>query len=175
MATTTKKATANRANSRRSTGPKTNAGRAVAKMNATAHGLRSAAPVIPGERAEDFDAFRAGVVATLAPVGTLEAELADRVASLSWRLRRVVAYETGAAADAIADGVRAARGDDDADDDDMLALIGLPGADDGPTRPSRRQLDEARKSAKCPTSDCATPSAGCPACRPTPRSPATGA
>jgi hypothetical protein len=86
--TTLAKIAANRQNAMKSTGPRTAAGKAAAGANAIAHGLRSAAPVIPGEDPADWEAYRAGVVAALAPAGTLEAELADRVASLSWRLRR---------------------------------------------------------------------------------------
>ena len=58
----------------------TAAGPAVAKMNPVAHGLRSPAPVVPGERAEDWEVFRAGVADSLRPAGAPEAELADRLA-----------------------------------------------------------------------------------------------
>lgn len=96
--TTPAKIAANRRNALLSTGPTTAAGIAVAKMNAVRHGLRTAAPVIPGETAGDWEAFRDGVVADLAPVGVLETELADRVAVLSWRLRRATAFEAGVVA-----------------------------------------------------------------------------
>lgn len=95
--TASKKLAANQSNALQSTGPRTEAGKAVAKMNAMNHGLRSPAPVVSGERPEDWDAFRTGFVTDLAPVGTFEAELVERIASLSWRTRRVVAYEAGIA------------------------------------------------------------------------------
>src|SRR5689334_22124379 len=89
---------ANRQNALKSNGPRTEEGKAVAKHNAVSHGLRSPSPVVPGEDPADWAAYRGGVAAALAPAGTLEEELADRVASLSWQLRRVTAYETGVTA-----------------------------------------------------------------------------
>jgi hypothetical protein len=89
-----KRAAANRRNAKRSTGPKTATGKTKTGQNALAHGLCSAAPVIPGEPADGWDAHRAGVVEALRPVGGLEETLAERVAACLWRLRRVVAYET---------------------------------------------------------------------------------
>jgi hypothetical protein len=75
----------NRRNARRSTGPRTSGGKARAKLNAMTHGLRTTVPVLPGERAEDWEAHHKGIVASLAPAGALEGELADRVALLLWK------------------------------------------------------------------------------------------
>jgi hypothetical protein len=91
---TEKKIAANARNATRSTGPRTSSGKTRAKLNAVVHGLRTVSPVLPGESVEDWNSFRTGVIATLAPSGALETELADRVALLMWRLRRVVGYET---------------------------------------------------------------------------------
>jgi hypothetical protein len=75
-------------------GPKTQAGKEVARWNATRHGIRSPAPVIPGlEKAEDWEEHRDGVLQSLSPEGHLELVLAERVALLSWRLHRVTRYE----------------------------------------------------------------------------------
>ena len=75
-------------------GPKTQAGKEVARWNATRHGIRSPAPVIPGlEKAEDWEDHRDGVLDSLSPEGHLELVLAERVALLSWRLHRVTRYE----------------------------------------------------------------------------------
>lgn len=101
--------TANRRNAQRSTGPRTAAGKAVAKLNAVSHGLRSAAPVVPGERAKDWHDHKAGMLAALAPVGTLETELADRAALLLWRLRRVATFETNVSAAGVESVVATAR------------------------------------------------------------------
>jgi hypothetical protein len=46
------------------------------------------------ESEEDFDRHVDGILANLAPEGSLEEELARRIASLLWRLRRVVRYES---------------------------------------------------------------------------------
>src|SRR5918997_2289439 len=75
-------------------GPKTQSGKEVARWNATRHGIRSPAPVIPGlEKAEDWEDHRDGVLESLSPEGHLELVLAERVALLSWRLHRVTRYE----------------------------------------------------------------------------------
>lgn len=76
-------------------GPKSARGKAASRSNAVKHGLRSDAPVIP--LAEDFgesERFRDGIIASYAPEGGHETELAGRVASLLWRLRRAGRYET---------------------------------------------------------------------------------
>jgi hypothetical protein len=140
------KVAANRTNARNSTGPKTEAGKQAAKMNALSHGLRSAAPVIPGERPEEWEAFRDGIAATLGPVGVLETELADRAASLAWRLRRVTAYETGVTAAAVGRATAKARGEDDGDKlPALLALTRRPA--ERTYADCRKQLDAAREGA----------------------------
>jgi len=76
-------------------GPVTQEGKEVVRWNATRHGIRSPAPVVPGvEQAEDWEAHRDGVLESLQPEGHLEMMLAERVALLSWRLHRVIRYET---------------------------------------------------------------------------------
>jgi hypothetical protein len=89
---------ANRRNAAHSTGPRTPAGKGKSSKNALSHGLRAELPVLPGERAEDWEVHRAGVFRGLSPVGTLEEALAGRVALCLWRLRRVAAYETAVTA-----------------------------------------------------------------------------
>ena len=76
-------------------GPKTEAGKEVVRWNATRHGIRSPAPVVPGlEKPEDWEEYRDGMLEDLAPLGSLELALAERVTLLSWRLHRVTRYET---------------------------------------------------------------------------------
>ena len=95
MAASAAKTSANRKNATKSTGPKTLAGKKASAMNATRHALLSVVPVLPGvEKAEDWVAHRSATLASLAPSGYLETVLADRVASLLWRLGRVTRYET---------------------------------------------------------------------------------
>jgi hypothetical protein len=76
-------------------GPATQEGKEVVKWNATRHGIRSPAPVVPGvEKKADWEEHRDGILESLQPEGHLELVLADRVALLSWRLRRVIRFET---------------------------------------------------------------------------------
>jgi hypothetical protein len=76
-------------------GPVTQEGKEVVKWNAVQHGVRSPAPVVPGvEKAEDWEDHRDGVLESLQPEGHLELVLAERVALLSWRLHRVIRFET---------------------------------------------------------------------------------
>jgi len=76
-------------------GPATQEGKEVVRWNAICHGIRSPAPVVPGiERVEDWEEHREGVLESLSPEGHLELVLAERVASLSWRLNRITRYET---------------------------------------------------------------------------------
>jgi hypothetical protein len=75
-------------------GPTTQEGKEVVRWNATRHGIRSPAPVIPGvEKYEDWEEHRDGVLESLQPEGHLETVLAERVALLLWRLNRVTRYE----------------------------------------------------------------------------------
>jgi len=84
---------ANRLNGQRGAGPKTPEGKAVASRNRVTHGLTSASGLLPGEKLDDFSDLRARVHAELAPDSAIEMELAERIASLLWRLRRVPAFE----------------------------------------------------------------------------------
>lgn len=86
---------ANRENARQSTGPRTDEGKGVSARNATRHGLLARETVLPDEDADAFEAFETSLRAHLAPVGELEALLADRVVSTAWRLRRVGRIEAG--------------------------------------------------------------------------------
>src|SRR5262245_57239032 len=89
------KLAANRSNARRSTGPRTSAGKTRSSKNALCHGVYSTLPVVAGlEWNEDWETHRAGILESLAPEGTLEEALAERVALCFWRLNRVHRYET---------------------------------------------------------------------------------
>src|SRR5688572_13770310 len=84
---------------RAKTGPKTLGGKARVAGNAITHGVYSVVPVLPGvEDAADWEVHRAGLVASLQPVGHFEAVLVERAAAHLWRLRRVLRYETDMAA-----------------------------------------------------------------------------
>lgn len=92
--TTSKQNTANKENARKSTGPKTAAGKARASMNAATHGLTAEKVVIPGEVPEDFEVFRQDVYDQFEPVGVLEKQLVERIAFSFWRLRRIPTLES---------------------------------------------------------------------------------
>ena len=79
---------ANRLNAQKSTGPKTPQGKAVVAQNALKHGLSARHDVIITESQEDFDLHRDSLLEELAPQGPMESILADRIVSLSWRLKR---------------------------------------------------------------------------------------
>ena len=148
--TTPAKLIANRANARESTGPTTDAGKAVARLNAVSHGLRSAVPVIPGEDVAEWDAFRDGMAAALAPVGALEDELAGRAALLLWRLRRVIRFEAGTTAAATERAVGRALGDGEGDNH-LQALLNPGGGAGAPRTVAGRRKELAGKRARLVT------------------------
>jgi hypothetical protein len=85
---------ANRRNALRSTGPKTDEGKRQSRRNALRHGL-TAETVIDGlEDREDYREFEAAVVADYDARTAVERELVLRLASLLWRLRRIISIET---------------------------------------------------------------------------------
>src|ERR1700729_2743137 len=85
---------ANRRNALRSTGPKTEEGKRQSRRNALRHGL-TAETVIDGlEDSEDYRSFEAAVIADYDARTAVERELILRLASLLWRLRRIIAIET---------------------------------------------------------------------------------
>ncbi|MGH9197596.1 MAG: hypothetical protein ACRD1T_17865 [Acidimicrobiia bacterium] len=76
-------------------GPKTVRGRAAVRHNAVKHGLRSDDPVVTAhESPGDWKRHRDATIKSLAVEGHLETELAERIALLLWRLKRVARYET---------------------------------------------------------------------------------
>ena len=82
----------NRNNAQQSTGPRTSAGKAKVS-NALKHGLTSQKIVLPTEKLADFDSFRRGLLAALAPQGDLESALAEKIEIDMWRVRRVPVLE----------------------------------------------------------------------------------
>jgi hypothetical protein len=85
---------ANRRNALRSTGPNTEEGKRQSRRNAVRHGL-TAETVIDGlEDSEDYRAFESAVIADYDARTAVERELVLRLASLLWRLRRIISIET---------------------------------------------------------------------------------
>ncbi len=105
---------ANQANALRSTGPKTDEGKARSRRNGLKHGLTGAGVVLPDEDVDKVEARFAALDAELAPRTELGSVLVERVAILSVRLERSVRQETSAlterihAAEADFDEARAA-------------------------------------------------------------------
>ena len=93
--TSVKQFEANRLNSLRSTGPKTQAGKQASRCNAVRHGLTAETVIGALEDAEDYKAFEAAITADYDAQSAVERELVLRLASLLWRLRRATTIETG--------------------------------------------------------------------------------
>ena len=90
---------ANRRNAQKSTGPKTPAGKAAAKLNALKHGILSRQVVVRGlhirESPREFGALRQQFWDEYAPVGPVEEMLVDRIVTTYWRQRRAMTAESG--------------------------------------------------------------------------------
>jgi len=95
-----RKRQANRENARKSTGPKTRAGKDKANMNPVKHGILCDELIIrSGEGREDLTTFEqllAGLRADYRPVGTLQAILVEQMAGYLWKQRRAQRHENGA-------------------------------------------------------------------------------
>ena len=80
-------------------GVKTAEGKAIVKYNALKHGLLAKEVVITigegAENPEEFNALLKDLKNQLAPVGSLEEMLVEKVAVAYWRLRRAYKYEVG--------------------------------------------------------------------------------
>ena len=81
--------TANAANARLSTGPRTDEGKARSSQNARTHGLTSAQLVIAAEDRQEFDELHAQLQSDVAPQGAIQQTLFDELAAAAWNLRRI--------------------------------------------------------------------------------------
>ena len=94
-----KQAEANRRNAKKSTGPKSEAGKATSARNATRHGVLSTVAVAAHEDAEQYEALQAQLKAEHGPCTTVEHMLVEQLTLLYWcqvRLARAEAFETTA-------------------------------------------------------------------------------
>ena len=87
---------ANRRNAQKSTGPRTPEGRAAISQNAVKHGLLTRQAVISSESHAEFDLYHDRLLDELDPAGPMESILAERVVSLSWRLKRTARIQNQA-------------------------------------------------------------------------------
>lgn len=89
----TKKLVANRANAKKSTGPKSAEGKAVSRLNSWKHGLTADRILIGGEDAGEFETLRAELMEEWKPKSRTECALVERIAVQFWRLYRVPLFE----------------------------------------------------------------------------------
>ncbi|MBL8211538.1 MAG: hypothetical protein JNK87_12530 [Bryobacterales bacterium] len=93
----------NRQNAKKSTGPRTETGKATSSKNATKHGLTAAKPYIPLDQRPDYLDLRHKLMDQHRPIGVLEHTVFDHLVDATWNLRRIavlkakLAVETGVA------------------------------------------------------------------------------
>jgi hypothetical protein len=80
---------ANSANCRLSTGPKTEQGKQNASRNSAKHYLTAKQIVVPGEDPEAYDQLQAELIESWHPANPQEYLLVDQIAQNAWRLLRV--------------------------------------------------------------------------------------
>jgi hypothetical protein len=121
MAVSQKQLKANRRNAARSTGPRTEEGKARSRGNSVKHGLTGKGIALPHEDAEAVEARFASMEAEMRPSGELARFLVRRVALLTVRIDRAALQESAALAERVREAV-------DAFDDEIEALDAGPAA-----------------------------------------------
>lgn len=84
---------ANRANAKRSTGPRTEQGKAKSRINGQRHNCTGQVDLMADEDRAAHKAFCDPLIADLAPVGAVELQLARLIATGHWRINRMQARE----------------------------------------------------------------------------------
>jgi hypothetical protein len=87
------RAAINRANSLKSTGPQTEAGKQRSSLHALRHGLTGQTVVLPSEDLTGYERFLQNFHDDLKPSGALEIQLVQSLAGQAWRLNRAEALE----------------------------------------------------------------------------------
>jgi hypothetical protein len=87
------RAAINRANSRHSTGPRTDSGKQCSSLNALRHGLTAACAVLPSEDQAAYDTHRRGFFDEYQPATPTETQLVIEVADTAWRINRIPSLE----------------------------------------------------------------------------------
>ncbi|MFN7998692.1 MAG: hypothetical protein U0Q18_34030 [Bryobacteraceae bacterium] len=85
---TQKQIEANRRNAQKSTGPRTEEGKAKCKMNALRHGRRAETAVLPYENPEELAALKAALTSEWNPQTETERILLDQMVVSQWKLQR---------------------------------------------------------------------------------------
>jgi hypothetical protein len=91
---TTAQLTANRENSKLSTGPRTPAGKAASSPNAKTHGLSAAEPVLAHEDRTQYNALLERYRSDFEPIDAHEEFLVSQMAGARWKLDRAERIET---------------------------------------------------------------------------------
>ena len=86
---------ANRANAEKSTGPKTEAGKAKSSLNAVKTGLTGRTVLLPSEDAAAYQAHIDRLFTQFAPANDDERALVQVIADTDWRLMRIPSLELG--------------------------------------------------------------------------------
>ena len=84
---------ANLRNAQKSTGPRTEPGKAHSSMNARRHGLTGQFFVMNEADRLAYETFEKGLIASLKPVGAYEHQLAVSISQDQWRINRSRAIE----------------------------------------------------------------------------------
>ncbi|MBS1983517.1 MAG: hypothetical protein JST16_05035 [Bdellovibrionales bacterium] len=97
MLISNKQLQANQANAKKSTGPKTQAGKDIAKLNALRTALYTKQTVVysAGETDAMWESHRQAVVDDLKPQGAIQLLLVEDIASATFRIRRIRRMESG--------------------------------------------------------------------------------
>ena len=90
---TAKQIAASRANSQKSTGPRTTAGKAASRFNALKHGIHAQSQIMFSESAEDLAELAAEYHELHSPANPEERFLVDTLVNNEWRLRRLRCVE----------------------------------------------------------------------------------
>ena len=97
--TTSKQIKANTANAQQSTGPKSKEGKAIVSKNAIKHGIFTNELIISaGDGKENIDNYNEildNLASCLNPQNQMESLLVEKIAVDTWRLKRILRFETG--------------------------------------------------------------------------------
>jgi hypothetical protein len=83
----------NRANSRHSTGPRTDSGKQRSSLNALRHGLTAASAVLASEDRAAYDTHCRGFFDEYRPATPTETQLTQELADTAWRINRIPSLE----------------------------------------------------------------------------------
>jgi len=95
MQTLSKKTLANRLNSKKSTGPKSEAGKIRSSLNSIKHGLYGEKIAIIGENIDEINDITERLVKELKPIGINQEIIVSKMVDLAIRLRRIPLLEAG--------------------------------------------------------------------------------